>query len=198
MNLIVTGTSPHRPETVGAVRKQSTPGIDTFLMKGNMMKYCYMDSPVGSLLLAGNDSSLAFIGFPQGKGQVTLADNWSRDEDCFGEVKTQLDAYFSGSRKAFSLNLAPSGTEFQLQVWHALQSIPYGETRSYRDIAESIGKPLAVRAVGAANAKNHLPIVVPCHRVIGANGNLTGFGGGLETKAWLLDLESGKHKAAQH
>ena len=189
MNLIETGRSPQRSETVA--------GIDSCLMKGNIMKYCYMDSPVGSLLLAGNDSSLAFIGFPQGKGQVAPADNWSRDEDCFGEVKTQLDAYFAGCRKAFSLNLSPSGTEFQLQVWHALQTIPYGETRSYRDIAESIGRPLAVRAVGAANAKNPLPIVVPCHRVIGANGNLTGFGGGLETKAWLLDLELSKHWTAQ-
>lgn len=104
----------------------------------------------------------------------------------------QLDAYFAGDLRHFELPLRPDGTPFQLRVWEELRRIPYGETRSYRDVARSIGSPEAVRAVGAANGRNPIPIVVPCHRVIGANGKLTGFGGGLDVKQLLLDLEAGK------
>ena len=106
-------------------------------------------------------------------------------------MKTQLDEYFSGQRTTFDLKLAPWGTDFQLEVLRALQEIPYGETRSYQDVATHIGRDKAVRAVGAANGRNPLPIIIPCHRVIGANGSLTGFGGGLSTKRFLLDLERG-------
>jgi methylated-DNA-[protein]-cysteine S-methyltransferase len=106
-------------------------------------------------------------------------------------VKQQLDEYFAGKREAFDLKLAPHGTAFQLAVLQALQEIPYGETRSYQYIATRIGKPKSVRAVGAANGRNPLPIIIPCHRVIGSDGSLTGFGGGLPTKRFLLDLEKG-------
>jgi methylated-DNA-[protein]-cysteine S-methyltransferase len=101
-----------------------------------------------------------------------------------------LQEYFRGERRTFDLPLAPRGTEFQMDVWRALQRIPYGETRSYSGIAREIGRPAAVRAVGAANGANPIPIVIPCHRVVGSNGSLTGFGGGIETKRWLLALES--------
>lgn len=153
------------------------------------MKYRYIDSPIGQILVAGDARGLRKIGFPTGKGRVEPRSDWERDDAAFGDVQQQLVEYFAGKRTRFDLKLAPTGTAFQLDVLNALQGIPYGETRSYRDIAESIGRPKAVRAVGAANGRNPLPIVIPCHRVIGANGSLTGFGGGLETKRYLLDLE---------
>lgn len=153
------------------------------------MKYRYIDSPIGQILVAGDARGLRKIGFPTGKGRVEPRSDWERDDEAFGDVQQQLVEYFAGKRTRFDLKLAPTGTAFQLDVLNALQGIPYGETRSYRDIAESIGRPKAVRAVGAANGRNPLPIVIPCHRVIGANGSLTGFGGGLETKRYLLDLE---------
>ena len=109
--------------------------------------------------------------------------------NCFPEEEKQLGEYFSGERLIFELELEPKGTPFQIAVLDALVQIPYGETRSYRDIAIEIGRPKAMRAVGAANGRNPLPIVIPCHRVIGANGSLTGFGGGLEAKTFLLELE---------
>src|SRR5205085_12570568 len=113
-----------------------------------------------------------------------------RDDDAIADVAAQLHEYFRGERRAFDLALAPRGTEFQQDVWHALQRIPYGETRAYADVAREIGRPAAVRAVGAANGANPIPIAIPCHRVVGSNGSLTGFGGGIETKRWLLALES--------
>jgi methylated-DNA-[protein]-cysteine S-methyltransferase len=116
-------------------------------------------------------------------------DIWRPDDRAFPEVKRQLLAYFSGELTSFELSLSPQGTEFQRQVWQALRTIPYGQTRSYGDVAKQIGRPLASRAVGAANGRNPLPIVIPCHRVIGSTGTLTGFGGGLEAKATLLRLE---------
>ncbi len=153
------------------------------------MKYRYVNSPIGALLLAGDDEGLKFVGFPEGKGQVQPQSEWKKDERAFKDVKKQLDEYFTGKRKTFDLKLAPSGTAFQREVLTALQQIPYGETRSYQDIASDVGRPRAVRAVGAANGRNPLPIIIPCHRVIGANGSLTGFGGGLPVKQYLLDLE---------
>lgn len=153
------------------------------------MNYTYFESPIGRLLLVGDESSLSLIGFPSGKGRVEPERGWEQQEATFGEVKQQLTEYFDGRRTEFELELAPTGTEFQLKVLDALTEIPFGETRSYQDIAISIGRPKAVRAVGAANGRNPLPIVIPCHRVIGANGSLTGFGGGLPAKTWLLEHE---------
>lgn len=153
------------------------------------MLYRYMDSPLGRLLLVGEAGTLHYIGFPEGKGKLALAREWQLDENCCAEAGKQLQEYFCGERKHFDLQLAPSGTAFQRAVLDALREIPWGETRSYSEIAQHIGRPAAVRAVGAANGRNPLPIVLPCHRVIGANGDLTGFGGGMAAKRWLLDLE---------
>jgi len=153
------------------------------------MIYRYIDSPIGRLLLAGDGDGLKTIGFPDGKGQVTVAAGWELASDCFADASAQLREYFDGKRRHFELQLAPTGTRFQLAVLAALQTIPQGETRSYRDIAEQIGRPRAVRAVGAANGRNPLPIVIPCHRVIGVDGSLTGFGGDLSAKRFLLELE---------
>ena len=130
------------------------------------------------------------IGFPEGKGTVYPEDDWIEDDSVFKQAEDQLNEYFEGKRQQFNLKMKPSGTPFQLSVLAALQEIPFGQTTTYRDIAESIGRPKAVRAVGAANGRNPLPIVIPCHRVIGADGTLTGFGGGLPAKSFLLNLES--------
>ena len=153
------------------------------------MRYTYLESPIGRLLLAGDEVALSLIGFPSGKGRVEPESAWKQQDTMFGEAKRQLCEYFSGHRTEFELELTPTGTEFQLSVLDALTDIPFGETRSYQDIAVSIGRPRAVRAVGAANGRNPLPIVIPCHRVVGANGSLTGFGGGLPAKTWLLEHE---------
>lgn len=153
------------------------------------MRYTYTDSPVGRLLLAGDASGLRLISFPAGSRARRPAPGWRREDGAFDEAKRQLRAYFDGALTRFDLRLAPAGTPFQLAVWRALRDIPYGETRSYGELARAIGRPTASRAVGAANGANPLPIVVPCHRVIGSSGRLTGFGGGLETKAALLALE---------
>lgn len=153
------------------------------------LRYRYLESPIGALLLAGDESGLKVIGFPKGKGQVVPPAGWIFDDSQFVDAARQLAEYFDGARREFDLRLAPSGTPFQLAVLDALQTIPLGETRSYLDIARQIGRPAAVRAVGAANGRNPLPIVIPCHRVIGSDGSLTGFGGGLESKRFLLELE---------
>jgi methylated-DNA-[protein]-cysteine S-methyltransferase len=144
------------------------------------------DSPIGALLLAGSGARLARIGFPAGKGRVAPEAHWRRDDAAFAEARGQLAAYFAGRLTRFALELDPQGTAFQRAVWAALAEIPYGVTRSYGALAEAIGRPGSSRAVGAANGANPLPIVLPCHRVIGSNGSLTGFGGGIETKRWLL------------
>jgi len=154
------------------------------------MKFRYIGSPIGKLLLAGRNDTLQIIGFPEGKGRLIPEAHWDEQDNCFAQAEEQLGEYFDGRRQVFDLKLQPSGTPFQLQVLEALQEIPFGETRSYLDIARSIGRPKAVRAVGAANGRNPLPIVIPCHRVIGTNGSLTGFGGGLAAKEYLLGLES--------
>jgi len=117
-------------------------------------------------------------------------DGWIKDSSPFKEVMLQLASYFSGELSEFQVCLAPNGTKFQEMVWDALMKIPYGETWSYGQLAEHIGKPKASRAVGAANGLNPIPVIIPCHRVIGSNGKLTGFGGGIETKQYLLNLES--------
>ena len=151
--------------------------------------YCHFDSPVGSLLLAGDGVALELISFSTGRAARLPSADWMRRNDAFKPVKQQLAAYFAGELTSFTLSLAPKGTDFQLAVWAALAQIPYGETCSYGDIANRIGKPEASRAVGSANGQNPLPIVIPCHRVIGSNGALVGFGGGLDSKQFLLRLE---------
>jgi methylated-DNA-[protein]-cysteine S-methyltransferase len=148
------------------------------------MDYTRIETPIANLLVARNERGITSISF-----RGTEEDDWIRNDDAFDDIREQLNAYFAKELRIFKLPLAPRGTPFQLDVWRALRDIPYGETRSYAQIARVIGKPEAIRAVGAANGANPLPIVVPCHRVIGSNGSLTGFGGGLEAKRFLLDLE---------
>jgi methylated-DNA-[protein]-cysteine S-methyltransferase len=154
------------------------------------MYYCYLDTPIGELLLAGEDDALSMIGFPKGSMRRDPEPDWIYNEKPLAKARRQLAEYFEGARKDFDLPLKLSGTEFQVSVLTALQNIPYGETVSYGEIAKRIGRPKAVRAVGAANGRNPIPIVVPCHRVIGSGGDLTGFGGGLDTKEALLRLEA--------
>lgn len=151
------------------------------------MNYQYLDSPVGRLRLVSNGRALIRIEF-EGQAQVTAEDQEKADP-ALTLAATQLREYFRGERRDFDLPLAPGGTPFQRSVWAALSDIPFGEVRSYLDIARAIGNSAAVRAVGAANGRNPLPIVVPCHRVIGSDGSLTGFAGGLEAKTRLLQLE---------
>jgi methylated-DNA-[protein]-cysteine S-methyltransferase len=154
------------------------------------MYYCYLDTPIGELLLAGENDALSMIGFPKGSMRRDPESDWIYNEKPLAKARQQLQEYFAGDRKDFDLPLQFDGTEFQVKVLNALQKIPYGETVSYGEIARRIGKPKAVRAVGAANGRNPIPIVVPCHRVIGSSGDLTGFGGGLDTKEALLRLEA--------
>ena len=154
------------------------------------MYYCYLETPIGELLLAGGADGLAMIGFPKGSMRREPEPDWIFNEKPLAAACTQLREYFAGERREFDLPLKLTGTEFQVSVLEALQDIPYGETRSYGEIARRIGRPRAVRAVGAANGRNPIPIVVPCHRVIGVTGDLTGFGGGLDTKEALLRLEA--------
>ncbi|RLA27430.1 MAG: cysteine methyltransferase [Gammaproteobacteria bacterium] len=153
------------------------------------MYYCYLDTPIGDLLLAGDEDALSLVGFPEGSMRREPESDWIFSDKPFAAAREQLTAYFAGERKTFDLKLNPAGTEFQLQVLDELQKIPYGITASYGDIAKRIGRPKAVRAVGAANGRNPIPIIIPCHRVIGSTGKLTGFGGGIPTKKALLKLE---------
>lgn len=154
------------------------------------MYYCYLNTPIGDLLLAGDDEALSLIGFPKGKMRRDPEPDWIFNEKPLAAARQQLRQYFAGERREFDLPLNLTGTDFQVQVLEELQRIPYGETTSYGDIAKRIGRPKAVRAVGAANGRNPLPIIIPCHRVIGSSGDLTGFGGGLDTKEALLRLEA--------
>jgi methylated-DNA-[protein]-cysteine S-methyltransferase len=152
--------------------------------------YTRFESPVGPLLLAGDSNGLRQVSFESSKRSAPPRPDWKQDKAPFDEVVRQLQAYFRGELKEFDLPLAMDGTEFQLRVWNALRAIPYGQTISYAQLAGRIGNPKAVRAVGLANGSNPIPIIVPCHRVIGSDGSLTGFGGGLSTKKKLLELES--------
>ena len=151
--------------------------------------YTKFESPVGPLLLAGDSSALRWVSFENSKRATRPQADWKQDTAAFVEVIRQLEAYFKGELMEFELALAMEGTEFQILVWNALRAIPYGETISYAQLARRIGNPKAVRAVGLANGSNPIPIIVPCHRVIGSDGSLTGFGGGLTTKKKLLELE---------
>jgi len=153
------------------------------------LEYTYTQSAVGQLLLAGEGKVLHYLGFPTGKMALSPASDWTFNRLAFKSIRKQIEAYFAGECKQFDMTIAPFGTEFQMQVLSALQQIPYGQTRSYKDIARVIDRPKAWRAVGAANGRNPIPLIIPCHRVIGANGSLTGFAGGKDTKAFLLRLE---------
>jgi len=151
--------------------------------------YTQIESPLGPLLLVADDAGLRQILFVNGRHPARLQSSWKEDRAAFSEAISQLHAYFTGERENFDLQLAPEGTPFQLAVWHRLCDIPYGETISYGELATRIGNPKASRAVGLANGSNPIPIVIPCHRVIGSNGKLTGYGGGLPIKEKLLALE---------
>jgi methylated-DNA-[protein]-cysteine S-methyltransferase len=148
-------------------------------------------SPVGELVLTASDTALTGVYFPTGGPRA----DWLEDPgsgpagEVLGRARRQLTEYFAGTRTTFDLPLDPPGTPFEHRVWHLVRSIPYGSTTSYGELARRLGDPRATRAVGAANGKNPIPIIVPCHRVVGARGDLTGFGGGLDRKRWLLEHE---------
>ena len=162
--------------------------------------YTHVASPIGPLLLAAEEaaSGLLAIRFAPGGEPAPPDVGWREDRRRFDEVARQLALYFAGRLREFDLTLAPRGTPFQLEVWESLRRIPYGSTISYGELARRVGRPAASRAVGAANGRNPLPIVVPCHRVIGAGGDLTGFGGGLEIKRALLELEGALASRTEH
>ena len=152
--------------------------------------YTYTQSPVGRLMLTANDRALTGLYFSSGnKARMTPDDSWLRSDTPFHQARQELHEYFEHGRRRFDVALEPSATPFQSRVLEALRAIPYGEVRSYKQIAEAIGSPKAMRAVGNANGNNPLAIFIPCHRVVGSNGALTGFGGGLQAKQYLLALE---------
>ncbi len=151
--------------------------------------FSFMPSPVGELMLAGTRDALQVVGFSAGSKARGAASEWTRWDEPFQRARRQLNEYFEGSRKLFDLNLEPEATPFQSLVLDELLRIPYGETCSYLDIAQALDNPKGSRAVGLTNGNNPIPIIIPCHRVIGSNGSLTGFGGGLPAKRFLLDLE---------
>ena len=146
-------------------------------------------TPVGRLTVAVDERGIRHIRFESERHPIRIDSEWKRDAGAVREAREQLLAYFVGDRREFDLPLHPIGSPFQLKVWNTLAEIPFGQTCSYSDVARRIGDPTATRAVGAANGRNPLPIVLPCHRVIGKDGSLTGFGGGLPIKQFLLELE---------
>lgn len=150
------------------------------------MNFTFVETPIGEILVAGDADAIHEIHF----APATPHDDWTPNDKTLKYATVQLRSYFAGKRRDFDFPLAMHGTEFQHSVWNALRNIPYGETTTYGTLAQIIGRPDAVRAVGAANGANPIPIVVPCHRVIGSNGALTGFGGGIPVKRWLLDHEA--------
>ena len=152
-------------------------------------------TPIGLLRIAVDATGLRCVMFENNKYDSPNRNEWRQDKVVTREAREQLLQYFSGERREFDLKMNLAGTEFQQRTWQTLASIPYGQTWSYADLANRVGSPKAVRAVGAANGRNPLPIVLPCHRVIGSNGTLTGFGGGLPVKKWLLEHESGLRRS---
>jgi methylated-DNA-[protein]-cysteine S-methyltransferase len=151
--------------------------------------YTTIDSPVGELLLTGDGTALTSLSVPGQRGGATILPGWRREPAAFTEAERQLGEYFAGDRRTFDLPLAPVGSAFRQRVWNALDDVPYGATISYRGLAEAAGSPGAVRAIGGAVGSNPLLLLRPCHRVIGADGSLTGYSGGLERKRTLLALE---------
>lgn len=155
------------------------------------MLFSPIPSPIGTLLAASTEPGvLDVLHLPNGRTSAPVQAGWERDDAAFAETRGQLAEYFAGTRTAFDLPLRLRGSSFQLRVWAALTEIPYGETTSYGAIARGLGRPDAARAVGLANGQNPIPIIVACHRVIGADGSLTGYGGGLPAKQWLLAHEA--------
>jgi len=159
-----------------------------------MQYFDYYDSPLGQMLLVASDTALTGLHFADEKYYPGVAAEWQRAPSAkmIAQARRQLDEYFTGKRTEFELPVEPEGTAFQRGVWRALQKIPYGTTINYGTLARRIGKPSASRAVGAANGRNPISIVIPCHRVIGANGDLTGYAGGMARKDALLRLEAGR------
>jgi methylated-DNA-[protein]-cysteine S-methyltransferase len=156
------------------------------------VQYRVLDSPIGSLLLAGDTAGVRFLLFTNGRRTVAPDPAWEPDRGSLKDAAAQLTAYFSGRLREFSVPVAPEGTPFQQRVWAALQQIRYGDTLSYGELARRLEQPKAVRAVGLANGSNPISIIIPCHRVIGSNGALVGYGGGLANKQALLALERGQ------
>ena len=156
------------------------------------MVYTWMDSPVGRLLIAGDEAGLRHVLFAEGRGEARPQPGWQEDPRALAEPVRQLHAYFAGELRRFDLVTTPQGTAFQRRVWDELLQIPYGETVSYGELAQRVGTPNGSRAVGLANGANPISIVIPCHRVIGSNGKLTGYGGGLRNKEWLLAHEGAR------
>jgi methylated-DNA-[protein]-cysteine S-methyltransferase len=152
--------------------------------------YTTIDSPLGELLLLGDGDALRGLYMQEGRRPATVGPEWRREPGAFAAADAQLHQYFAGERSAFELPLEPVGSPFQLRVWAALGEIGYGETLGYGELARRIGQPSAARAVGAANGANPLSVVIPCHRLVGAGGALTGYGGGIERKRLLLELEA--------
>ena len=160
--------------------------------------YTRIESPIEPLLLSSDGESLTSLSMVTQRHGPFFSETWKRDDSAklFIEARKQLEAYFTGELIEFDLPLAMRGTEFQKQVWQELQTIPYGVTISYGELAQRVGNPNSSRAVGAANGRNPISIIVPCHRVIGSNGKLTGYGGGMERKEWLLAHESKRKQFA--
>ena len=159
-----------------------------------MIYYDLIPSPIGQLLLVAAEHGLQQIVFEGENQSDTIKDSWIKAPDKLRTVSNQLAAYFRKELEIFDVKLSPQGTAFQKQIWNELIKIPYGQTCSYLDIAIAIGKPKACRAIGMANSKNPIPIIIPCHRVIGKNGELTGYAGGLSKKSYLLTLEQTQNK----
>jgi len=181
-------------DTAGTHRKPATKesAIECTPSAGALptMVHAVIDSPVGALTLVGHDGALTGVYFPEHVRRPEQESFGPRDDGAFPLAEAQLAEYFAGTRTAFDLELAPRGNGFQRKVWAQLIEIPYGQTRTYGQLATALGDPGLARAVGAANGQNPLSIIVPCHRVVGSNGKLTGYAGGLQRKAFLLELET--------
>lgn len=158
-----------------------------------MLYHTSFETPFWEIILVGDEEGLTNLHLVTGEGKrdFALDASWKRDDALFREAREQVIEYFAGERRQFTVRLNPRGTPFQRRVWRALRTIPHGETRTYRDMATLLGNPKATRAVGLANSRNPIPLIVPCHRVIGSNGQLTGFAHGLQAKQRLLDFERG-------
>lgn len=159
--------------------------------------YTMIDSPLGSLVAQGDGTFLTGLYLPKHKGWDGIDAAWVRSDEVFSAVRTELAEYFAGARREFDVPLRSEGTPFQKQVWRELQRIPFGTTITYSELARRIGQPTASRAVGSANSRNPISILVPCHRVVGADGKLTGYAGGVEQKQWLLTFERGDRVVEQ-
>ena len=155
-----------------------------------MLTYDIVQSPIGRLILASDGAALVGVWMANASPDDASWSHLKGDDDVLAQTRGELEEYFDGRRRTFTVPLAPNGTEFQRSVWSALTEIPYGKTISYAELARRLGNEAAVRAVGAANGRNPIPVIVPCHRVIGSDGSLTGFGGGLPRKKWLLQHEN--------